>query len=197
MSSTSSESTPRFQPAEVRQRQILDALSRLVVRSGLDDVSIAQVAAEAGVAKGSIYLHYASRNDLVAALQADLWARALDAPAAIVEDGDRTWTEKLDLLVEHWVTFEFEQHELYHAVFHAAGVGSEEPWVDARQMLREVIVEGARAGEFEPLDVDTTVDFLLHGHAGPCHHGTDRERVTTNLKALFRRSLGVRDDRDA
>lgn len=191
MPETTESSAPRFQAPAVRQRQILDALSRLVVRHGLDNVSIAQVAAEAGLAKGSIYLHYDSRNDLVAALQSDLWGRALDEPASIVRDPSRTWTDKLDALVEHWVTFEFDQHELYHAVFHSAGVESAEPWTAARQLLRDVIIGGTDAGEFNPIDIDTTTDFLLHAYAGPCHHGRDRESLTTSLQRLFRRSVGI------
>ncbi len=185
--------TERFQPPEVRRRQILDALARLAVTDGLDKVSIADVAGEAGIAKGSIYLHYASRTDLIAALQADLWDRMLTEPVAIVADRQSTWGEKLDRLVEHWVSFEFDHHELYHAVFHTTGHDIAEPWTPARRLLREVLDQGSRAGEFDVVDLDTTTDFLLHAYGGPCYHATNRARIIDTLKRLFRRTVAAAD----
>ncbi len=191
MTQTPDSPSGRFQPPEVRRRQILDALARLAMTEGIDNISIAHVAAEAGVAKGSIYLHYDSRSELVAALQADLWDRMLTEPLAIVADGRLSWAERLDRLVEHWVAFEFDHHELYHAVFHATGADSPEPWTQARQLLHDVLSQGAGAGEFNVIDLETTTDFLLHAYAGPCYHAIDRTRITESLKALFRRVVGV------
>ncbi len=187
------EPAQRFQPPEVRRRQILDALARLAVTEGIDNVSIAEVAVEAGMAKGSIYLHYESRNDLIAALRSDLWDRMLTQPSAIVEDEQLGWTEKLDRLVEHWVEFEFDHHALYHAVFHATGNDSPEPWARARLLLREVLARGTQAGEFDVVDLETTTDFLLHAYSGPCHHATDRARVTRTLTTLFHRTVAAAD----
>ncbi len=192
MTPPDAEQPGRFQPPAVRRRQILDALARLAVSDGIDNVSIARVAEEAGIAKGSIYLHYGSRNELIAALQADLWERMLDEPDAIVGDPQSSWSEKLDRLVEHWVDFEFDHHRLYHAVFHASGSDAPEPWTEARQVLREVLRRGTDAGEFDVVDLETTTDFLLHAYSGPCYHATDRGATTDALKLLFRRCVGGR-----
>ena len=156
----------RFQPPEVRQRQILDALGRLVVVNGIENVTIADVAVAAGIAKGSIYLHYKSRNDLIAALKADLWEKALDKLDAISGDDAAGWADRLDRLVGHWVTFEFDHHELYHAVLHATGTDGPEPWTHAHRMLHDLLVGGTEAGEFNVVDVATTTEFLLHAYSG-------------------------------
>ncbi len=181
----------RFQPAEVRRRQILDALARLAVSEGLDTVTIARVAAEAGIAKGSIYLHYGSRAELIAALQADVWERMLADPSAVAVEQSMTWTQRLDRILEHWIAFEFDNHDLYHAVFHVAGTGGPEPMEQARLLLRSVLDGGSRAGEFHVVDLDTTTEFLLHGYGGPCYHSTDRAHVAMTLRALFHRAIGV------
>lgn len=181
----------RFQPAEVRRRQILDATASLALENGLDDVSIAQVAAAAGVAKGSIYLHYASRNELIDALRADLWHKMLDEPKRIVDVGDATWAERMDLIVEHLVGFSMHNEDLYHAVFHATASHSHEPWVESRQLIKTLLVGGAEAGEFDLVDVDVTTDFLLHAYAGPCYHSDDIENISRQLQRLFRRAVGV------
>jgi AcrR family transcriptional regulator len=181
----------RFQPAEVRRRQILDAVARLVVEVGLEQVSIARVAQEAGVAKGSIYLHYESRRDLFAALQADLWQKMLSTPQRIIDDGARSWVERLDLVVAHWVEFEIEHHTLYHAVFHVAETDAAEPWDQARALLRALLEGGNDGGEFDIEDIDVTVDFLLHAYAGPCYHQHESGTLVPSIQALFRRTLNA------
>lgn len=181
----------RFQPAEVRRRQILDALARLAISEGLDNVTIARVASDAGIAKGSIYLHYQSRAELVAALQADIWERMLAHPSAVAAERSSTWTHRLDRILEHWIDFEFDHHDLYHAVFHVAGSGGPEPMEQARLLLRSVLDGGTHAGEFDVVDIDTTTEFLLHAYGGPCYHSTDRTRVTETLRTLFHRTVGA------
>jgi AcrR family transcriptional regulator len=49
---------------EARAEQILDAAMRLIVHYGYDKTSVADIAREAGVAKGTIYLHWRSKDEL-------------------------------------------------------------------------------------------------------------------------------------
>lgn len=182
----------RFQPPEVRRRQILDAAASLAVEHGLDNVSIAQVADSAGIAKGSIYLHYASRGELIDALQADLWRKMLDRPNEIVAADELTWGQRMDDIVGHLVEFSMEHEDLYHAVFHASGAHTDEPWTDSRQLIRHLLAGGIEAGEFDVHDLDVTTDFLLHAYAGPCFHGHDRTRVAREIQQLFRRVVGAK-----
>ena len=193
---TPSANTPtegRFQTPEVRRRQILDAAAELAVEEGLANTSIARVADTAGIAKGAIYLQFASRQDLLAGLQADLWAQMLARPAEIVTDPDLTWVEKLDAVVEHWMRFEFDSHDLYHAVFHAVATDSDEPFEAARTMLRVLVEAGTEAGEFDldSLDHEVVVEFLLHAYVGPCFHHADQDVAIPNVQQLFRRAIGA------
>lgn len=183
----------RFQSPEVRRRQVLDAAARLAVQEGLANTSIAQVAAAAGIAKGSIYLHFGSRQDLLAGLQADLWAQMLERPQEIVDDEALSWAAKLDEVVEHWMRFEFDYHDLYHAVFHAVATDSDEPLEAARTLLGKLIAAGAEAGEFDlaGLDEEIVLEFLLHGYIGPCFHHTDPDTAVADVQQLFRRAAGV------
>lgn len=63
-----------------RAERILEAATELVLRWGYDKTTIDDVARHAGVAKGTIYLHWSSREDLFAALLR--WERA-DMVAAV------------------------------------------------------------------------------------------------------------------
>ncbi len=183
----------RYLPSDVRRRQILDAAARLAVEEGLEGTSIARVAEAAGVAKGSIYLHFDSRQQLLAGLQADLWQRMLEKPFELIEDEALSWVAKLDAVVEHWMVFEWENHGLYHAVFHTIAPGGEEPMAEARSLLEKLLVGGQTAGEFDldGIDVEVVLDFLLHGYIGPCFHHGDQAVALEDVKKLFRRTVGV------
>jgi AcrR family transcriptional regulator len=62
--------SPRGVPVDPVERadRILDAAARLLLRFGHDRTTISDVAREAGVAKGSVYAHWRSRDRLFLAL---------------------------------------------------------------------------------------------------------------------------------
>src|SRR5690242_21044928 len=51
-----------------RANRILDAAAALILRWGYNKTTIDDIARQAGVAKGTIYLHWKTREDLFAAL---------------------------------------------------------------------------------------------------------------------------------
>lgn len=54
--------------SDERTQQILDAALTLILRQGYDKTSIGDVAAEAGISRGTVYLYFASKEQLVEAL---------------------------------------------------------------------------------------------------------------------------------
>jgi AcrR family transcriptional regulator len=67
------EETPsrRKREAEARRREILEAAARVFARRGFHAATIAEVAAEAGAAVGSIYLYFNTKEDLYFSLVDD------------------------------------------------------------------------------------------------------------------------------
>ena len=53
-----------------RERRILDAAAGLFVRYGFDKTTVSDVAREAGISKGAIYLHFRSKDELFEVLLA-------------------------------------------------------------------------------------------------------------------------------
>lgn len=85
------------------ERRILDSACQLFYSEGLHAVGIDRVLAEAGAAKASLYAHYPSKDDLVAAYlerQAEDW-RARVAREVRPSDG-RAGVVKLFGLLETW-----------------------------------------------------------------------------------------------
>lgn len=75
-------------PAQLgRRRRVLDAVIDLVAAGRLDDMGMKDVAERSGVALGTIYRYFSSRDHMAAAALAD-WAGALDGrPAGEGERG--------------------------------------------------------------------------------------------------------------
>src|SRR3954449_1227873 len=69
----------RTQPAAVRREQLLDAAEAVLMERGLSATTVADVAQAAGVAKGTMYLHFESKAELLAGLRARYMQRLTDA----------------------------------------------------------------------------------------------------------------------
>jgi AcrR family transcriptional regulator len=76
---------PRWQRRpEARRDELLDAAQRLFTRHGLAQTSVADIAAEAGVAKGSVYRYFESKEALLSALKDRFFERMMERVTAVV-----------------------------------------------------------------------------------------------------------------
>jgi TetR/AcrR family transcriptional regulator of autoinduction and epiphytic fitness len=67
----------REQVLRVREEAIVDSVNRLLADKGFDLMTVDEVAADAGIAKASLYKHFASKEALAAAAMTRLLKRAL------------------------------------------------------------------------------------------------------------------------
>jgi len=56
---------------ETRRRQILDAALRCFSRDGFHNTTTADIVRESGVSQGTLYLYFATKDDIIAALADD------------------------------------------------------------------------------------------------------------------------------
>jgi AcrR family transcriptional regulator len=91
------------QATEEKRQRILEAARKLLVQHGFQDLALDEVAREAGVAKGTLFLYYKSKDVLFSSAFADLMdglGRQLDALAAgdeeLLERTVRTLLEYFD-----------------------------------------------------------------------------------------------------
>lgn len=68
---------------EVREEAILEATNRLLASRGYELMSMDDIAAEVGIAKGSLYRHFESKEALAAAVMVRLLERTHEALAAL------------------------------------------------------------------------------------------------------------------
>ena len=186
----------RRRPAEERTGQLLDAAEALLLERGLAATTIADVAEAAGVAKGTVYLYFDSKDALLAGLRARHLSRFVDAVAAPMAAGRATPVTRLDRFVEGLFDFSREHRELHHVLFHEAGFSEEDAFVGVRNLLAELVTEGAAVGGFEVADPGLAATYVLHGLHGvlvDAVHGPPAAtaRRVAVARDLARRSLGA------
>jgi AcrR family transcriptional regulator len=153
---------------EVREA-ILDAADRLLARYGYRKMTVEDIAREVGIGKGSVYLHFTSKEEVVLShvdriverLKERLWAVARsDADAAI----------RLRLMLLARVLYRFDSVQHYTqslddllAALRPRLLARRRRYFDAEaQIFAEVLNEGRATGEFEFADALTTAYALIH-----------------------------------
>lgn len=176
----------RFRDPAAKKRLILEASRRLLERQGFQDVSLDLVAREAGVAKGTLFLHYKDKEDLFAAVFADLvdqLGAELEALAGAPERGRRLLEQAAGVILGH-----FDRHRDFMAQFSlgrfpGCGRGSSgklmEKFRANGERVRGILARAARDGGASCPDLEfavaaffslcrsAAVRKLLHGGGKP------------------------------
>jgi TetR/AcrR family transcriptional regulator, transcriptional repressor for nem operon len=189
---------PRRQPADVRREQILDAAERVLVERGLGAATMADVAEAAAVAKGTVYLYFESKTELLAGLRARYFERFAAMLGDPPDEGrPRAGTaERVERLVAASYDFARANHALHHVLFHEAGFGEVDAFARARAVMADLVEAGRASGELTVADPGLATDFLLHGlHGvlvGATHHPRlPRRRLVAGVTGLICQALGV------
>src|SRR5262245_43235452 len=113
------DSVRRREAPEVRVEQVLDAAEALLLANGLQATTMADIAGGAGVAKGTVYLYFDSKQTLMAALRRryieGIEEKVRQAIAASPEK------ERMSAAIVALVTAGSERPELHHVLFQEAG----------------------------------------------------------------------------
>jgi TetR/AcrR family transcriptional repressor of nem operon len=190
---------PRRQPPDVRREQILDAAERVLVERGLATTTMADVAEAAAVAKGTVYLYFDSKAELLAGLRAryfERFAALLGDPPDPARAASAT-AARVERLVAASYDFALDNHALHHVLFHEAGFGEADAFARVRVVMAELVEAGRASGEIEVADPDLATEFLLHGLHGvlvaAIHHPLpQRRRLVAGVTELICQALAVR-----
>ncbi|HYN18675.1 MAG TPA: TetR/AcrR family transcriptional regulator [Actinomycetes bacterium] len=182
----------------MRREQILDAAERVLVERGLGAATMADVAEAAAVAKGTVYLYFESKAELLAGLRARYFERFAAMLGDPPDEGrPRAGTaERVERLVAASYDFARANHALHHVLFHEAGFGEVDAFARARAVMADLVEAGRASGELTVADPALATDFLLHGlHGvlvGATHHPRlPRRRLVAGVTGLICQALGV------
>ena len=159
---------------EFRVQSIQEAAIRVISRKGMAAATMQEIAEEAGVAKGTIYLYFRDREELVEkTFETAIGELHKRLDAALESDG--TFEERLRAVMTAQLGFFNENREffrLYHSLRMPEGTPAQQrrqkrtcqPQFRARvDRLAHILKQAMDAGEVRPLDPKRLALFLIEG----------------------------------
>lgn len=180
--------------AEVREK-ILDVASRLFLQYGHKRTTVEMIAAGAGMAKGSVYLHFQGKEEIFAAASRSLCRKVLDAMAATAAAALPVEVRIHNICLEASLYIWDFCHQAPHApalwseVVGAAGDYAASAYNEGAGILAGVIAEGQAQGVFsDALDAPVAARLLqiaLQGFDSPYLFIQSRNQIETQLPQLL------------
>lgn len=151
-----------------RQRQerealILQVAEDVLMEKGYYETSIDEIASRVGVAKGTIYLHFPSKEDLtVAIVMREI--KQLISQIEVIADGEGSAQSKLEQILQNLYGSFVKRMQLLSGMFHSVaphqlkeqGKKIMSLWEQAAEIVQRIIEQGKAAGEFTE-DIPTVV----------------------------------------
>jgi AcrR family transcriptional regulator len=186
--------------ASTRER-LLHAAREIVEEGGYGAASVAAVAERAGVAAGTMYRHFASKEELFVQLFRTVCDREVQAMREAAHGGELTETERIAQVLTTFAERALRRPRLAWALL-AEPV---DPLVDAerlayraryRELLAGALREAIAAGELPAQDVDVTSAALVGGCGealvGPlAAERSDSEATIGAIRAFVLRAVGA------
>jgi AcrR family transcriptional regulator len=198
---TTTRSRPRTKPPEERRDELMNAGLRLFLKQGVGPTTIEQITSGADVAKGTFYLYFSSKEELLAALR-QRFAQELLAgiKAAIAAKPPEDWKGKLATWARAGVAGYLDSIRLHDLVFS----GSHRP-PTRKGLVDNIIIDhlcvllqsGAAAGAWTIDDPRSTAVFLFSGLHGLVDDASIQEkrvnqsRLAQRLEQLSLRAVGL------
>jgi AcrR family transcriptional regulator len=192
---------PRLADHEQRRRQIAEAVWRLAVRGGLEQVTVRQVATEAGVSARLLQYYFGTRDQLLLGaleiLNADAEQRARERLAALGEDpGMRAIVRGVLLELLPLDEERRARHTVYAAYFvrfltepSLAQVARKSP-LALEQLVAGLIANGQALGQATgTIDAETEAALLLAAAEGLRTSLLLQQRTEDSAIALLDRQL--------
>lgn len=155
-------------PASTRDRIVESALA-LFADQGFDATSVNQIVQGAGVAKGALYHHFASKDDLLYEVYRELVDRQLDGMNAILADRGDTARTLRELIRDMVITTaaRAQAAKVFTRESHRLGDANQARVRDARRSIHNTFTDLVRSaqhsGEFRSVTSPDMVTFTVFG----------------------------------
>jgi AcrR family transcriptional regulator len=188
--------TRTIKTADQRRADLLEAAERVVVSKGLDRATVQDITQAAGASKGTFYVYFDSKEDLLDALRVRLSEAFREQLARLRIPRGGGWRAFTDRLVREAIELMIKHHDLHELLVHRPH-RHEDPLASSLAAtyaaLGEIIEAGRKAGAYHVSDAARAAEMvsdLVHAAAErACAEPRQAKRVTKSAVELVRRAL--------
>jgi AcrR family transcriptional regulator len=175
----SSSSSIRQRRKDARPSELLDAALALFVEKGFAATKSEEVAARAGVSKGTLYLYFPSKEELLkAVIRHTLLADIARGAERLAQENGPTGELLVELMTDWWVNvYESPSSAIFKLVMtevrNFPDIGEfylHEVIEPGHVLIGGLIQRGIDRGEFRPVDVDGVVHSIVLPMVMLCLH---------------------------
>jgi AcrR family transcriptional regulator len=153
-------------PQGEKREALLDAAIDLFRARGIEDTTVEEITRRAGVAKGTFYLYFRTKDDLVDQLRVEFAGQIESVFAsAVLPPHPPGWSDFIAHLVDNAVGLfveERELHDLLAALPHAHERGPlNDAMTAAQRALVRILQAGVNDGALDVVDADATAWLVL------------------------------------
>ncbi len=177
-----------------RRRQILRAARRRLEHYGYEKTTMGEIAADSGVAVGTLYLHFKNKEDLLVAFGEECQSRYLEALEQIASsplppaDRLRELTRRRVLGIKEQMEATPHGGDVLLRMMQKQHACCRSMQEREAQMIESILREGVGRGEFEVADPARTARVFRSAFSGfmpPASLGRPPEEVAREVDALY------------
>ncbi len=150
---------------EQRRVQILEAALAVFTENGIDHARMEDIAHEAGLSKGTLYLYFESKEALLFAMLEYLFDEYFQTAQEVMPEDEGSVAQRLYGLADAFVSYSQEFSDIWPLSYEIYAWALREKAVRERvreyfdvsqEMVSAMIREGIERGEFRPVDPEET-----------------------------------------
>lgn len=154
----------------VRYNEILDCAQSLFYTLGYEQTSIQMIIDEVGIAKGTFYHYFHSKEDLLDAVTKRMLDKSLEILTPILEDDQLNSLEKFKKFINHLSNWKLENISFFKEVMKVYYQEENALFREkiklatihfAVPMLSQIIRQGIKEGEFETDDPELAAEIII------------------------------------
>jgi AcrR family transcriptional regulator len=192
---------------ELKRRRILDAAAKVLARRGYAGTQLSEIAEECGTQPGSLYYHFASREELIEEVLRKGVTLSFARTRAVVDalPADSSALQRLEAALRAHLKFQLVESDYARAAVRSIGQYPEDMWARINAKFRAygrffdgLIAAAVKAGQLAPEVDRSALRMLVLGAANWASEwyrrdGTSSvEEIAELLIRLLRRGVGTR-----
>jgi AcrR family transcriptional regulator len=161
--------TRKYESTDIRQRQIVDAARKVIIKYGSEHVTVKKIAREVGISETAVYRHFKSKRDI-------LFLLAEYIELSLVEDITKATTQGLtpleilnDVLESHLSAVEQRRGISFQVIAEIISLGDKKLNIRVSQAierytgcLKDLLAEGVKSGEIRgDIDLEAAATALF------------------------------------